>query len=74
MLRKQILITETQEDYLRTLSDATGESQGHIVRQAIELHAQHLSPSSIPGLIYDEKPTTEGTINESQPERRQEGP
>ena len=65
MLRKQFLITEAHEDYLRTLSDATGESQGHIVRQAIELHAQQLNPASIPSLIYDET-TTKETINEPE--------
>ena len=49
------MITEAHEEYLHTLSEATGESQGHIIRQAIELHAQQLNPSSIPGLTYDEK-------------------
>jgi hypothetical protein len=58
MRRKQFLITEAQCDYLQTLSDATGESQCHFVRQAIEIHAQHFDPSVIPGLIYPEKPTT----------------
>jgi hypothetical protein len=61
MLRKQILITEAQNDYLRALADATGESEGHIVRQAIELHASQLHPSSIPGLIYEEQPTENKT-------------
>ena len=59
------MITEAQEDYLHTLSEATGESQGHIIRQAIELHAQHLNPASIPSLIYDE-PTTQEKPNESE--------
>jgi predicted DNA-binding protein len=54
MLRKQILITEAQNDYLRSLSEATGESEGHIVRQAIELHAQHFDPASVPALTYNE--------------------
>lgn len=58
LLRKQILITEVQEEYLHALSEATGESQGHIVRQAIELHAQQLNPSSVPGLVYEEEPLT----------------
>ena len=58
LLRKQIMITEAHEDYLHTLSEATGESQGHIVRQAIELHARQLNPSSIPSLVYEEKPPT----------------
>ena len=66
MVRKQILITEAHEDYLHTLSEATGESQGHIVREAIDLHAQHFNPASIPGLIYEEKPTTKETINEPE--------
>ena len=67
MLRKQILITEAHEDYLHSLSEATGESQGHIIRQAIELHAQHFSPASLPGLNYEEKPiTTENKTNESE--------
>jgi hypothetical protein len=66
MLRKQFLITEAQQDYLRTLSDATGESEGHFIRQAIELHAKHLNPSTIPSLIYEEKPTTEGQPNEPE--------
>ena len=64
MLRKQILITEEQNDYLRALADATGESEGHIVRQAIEMHAKALHPSSIPGLNYEEKPITENNTNE----------
>jgi hypothetical protein len=65
MLRKQILITEAHEDYLHSLSEATGESQGHIIRQAIELHAQHFSPSSLPGLDYEKKQQTTET-NESE--------
>jgi hypothetical protein len=67
MLRKQFLIEQAHEDYLHSLSEATGESQGHIVRQAIELHAQHFSPASLPGLI-EEKETTENKdkTNESE--------
>jgi hypothetical protein len=60
LLRKQILITDEQQDYLHSLSEALGESECHIIRQAIELHAKHFNPSTIPGLIYEEKPTTEG--------------
>ena len=68
MLRKQILITEPQNDYLRSLSEATGESEGHIIRQAIDLHAKHFDLSSIPALTYEEKPpTTEDQINEPEP-------
>ena len=63
MLRKQIMITEAHENYLHALSEATGESQGHIVRQAIELHASQLHPSNIPGLIYEEQ-TTENKTDE----------
>ena len=67
MLRKQILITEAHEDYLHSLSEATGESQGHIIRQAIELHAQHFSPASLPGLDYKEKEKQQTTeTNESE--------
>ena len=65
LLRKQIMITEAHEDYLHALSEATGESQGHIIRQAIELHARQFKPSSIPGLL-DEPPTTKGKPNESE--------
>lgn len=57
MRRKHFLITEAQYDYLRTLAEATGESEGHFVRQAIELHARHFDPSIIPGLIYEKLPT-----------------
>jgi hypothetical protein len=57
MRRKHFLITEAQYDYLRTLAEATGESEGHFVRQAIELHAKHFDPSSIPNLIYEKLPT-----------------
>jgi hypothetical protein len=67
LLRKQILITEAHEDYLRSLSEATGESQCHIMRQAIDLHARQLNPSSIPGLLDDEKkPPTTTKTNESE--------
>ena len=63
MLRKQIMITEVHEDYLHALSEATGESQGHIIRQAIELHARQFNPSNIPGLM---EPTTKENKNEPQ--------
>jgi hypothetical protein len=66
MLRKQFLITEAQEEYLSSLAEATGETQGHIVRQAIDLHAQHLHLPEVPSL-HDEK-TTQGETNELKSE------
>lgn len=38
MLRKQFMLTTTQAEYLRTLANETGESEGHFVREAIEDH------------------------------------
>jgi predicted DNA-binding protein len=38
MLRKQFMLTEMQANYLRTLANETGESEGHFVREAIEDH------------------------------------
>jgi predicted DNA-binding protein len=38
MLRKQFMLTEMQANYLCTLANETGESQGHFVREAIEDH------------------------------------
>ena len=61
MRRKQFLITEAQQEYLHALSEASGESEGHFVRQAIDLHAQHFDPSEIPGLDYEETTTKEDT-------------
>jgi hypothetical protein len=49
--RKQVLITEAQNNYLRTLSVATGESQCHFVRQALDLLAKHYTPAKIPSII-----------------------
>ncbi len=51
--RKQFLLTKEQCEYLHALSEATGESECHFVRQAIEMHAQHLDPAEIPGLNYE---------------------
>jgi hypothetical protein len=69
LLRKQFLITEAQQEYLHTLADALGESECHIVRQAIDLHAQQLNPSSIPSLLYDEeKPPETPTTTEGKPD------
>lgn len=73
LLRKQFLISEAQRDYLRSLSEVTGQSEGHIVREAIDQHAKQLNLSDIPGLQY-ELPNQEKTSYEPESERRQEGP
>jgi hypothetical protein len=39
MIRKQFLLTGAQIDYLQELTDQSGESQGHFVREALEEYA-----------------------------------
>lgn len=39
MIRKQILLTGAQADYLQELVERSGESQCHFIREALEEYA-----------------------------------